>query len=639
MPHLLRAALLLSLGLSVAAQDAVLPTPETVKPDGVPPIPRALAESVGRYGEFRAATFLAWHPVERRMLIATAHGNMPQIHDVAGPGATRTPVTSFSDGVTGEASYEPRGRYFVFAKDTGGGSGTMQLFRYDPAARTSTLLTDGKSRYGDARWSHKTGRIAYYSTQRDGRNRDLYVMDPLDPASERRVAEVEGPWLVMDWSPDDLELLAFEGTSIGLGYLWRIDVATGARHAVSDRKAPPVRMPAARYTHDGRNILALTDNGEELMRLWSRPVGNGSWRPVTGDGQAVEAFAPSPTGSIAIVFDRAASSQLEILDTSGRGRRVDLPPGVVSRLAWRPDGAELAFTLAGAHTAGDVYSWTASRGTVERWTTSEVGGANPEALPAAEIIEWKSFDGRAISGVMYRPAATFKGRRPVIINVHGGPQERERPRFLGRSNYFRNEMGIAVIYPNIRGSVGFGRTFEQLDDQRKREDAIKDIGALLDWIAAQPDLDKDRVMITGASYGGYVALAAAIAYGDRLRCAFEGFGISDFVSYLESTEESRRHERRLEYGNPADPEMREFLKSISPLTHAAKIRIPLFIAQGAKDSSIPIAQSEQLVQAIRKHDTPLWYVVYTDSGHGFTRTSNDYNIYAWVMFVQKYLLN
>jgi dipeptidyl aminopeptidase/acylaminoacyl peptidase len=241
--------------------------------------------------------------------------------------------------------------------------------------------------------------------------------------------------------------------------------------------------------------------------------------------------------------------------------------------------------------------------------------------------------------VLYRPAARFTGPRPVIINVHGGPERRERPRGLGRSNYFRNEMGIAIIYPNVRGSSGYGTTFEHLDDQRKREDAVKDIGALLDWIATKPDLDKTRVMITGSSYGGYITLAAAIAYGDRIRCALEGFGLSDFVAFLDGTDPSRRRDRLAEYGDPSDPEMRAFLKSISPLTHAAKLKIPLFIAQGAKDTRVPPDQAESMVKAVRANGTTVWYVVY-DAGHEeLPGTSNDFNQYAWVLFAQKFLLN
>jgi dipeptidyl aminopeptidase/acylaminoacyl peptidase len=301
---------------------------------------------------------------------------------------------------------------------------------------------------------------------------------------------------------------------------------------------------------------------------------------------------------------------------------------------------EVAFNIAGARSFSDVYSIDIAANRLDRWTFSEMAGGNAETLPDAEIVKWKSFDGLEISGVLYRPPARFEGPRPVIINVHGGPVERERPRAIGRSNYFRNELGIAVIYPNIRGSSGFGRAFEELDNGVLRENAVKDIGALLDWIAAQPGLDAKRVMIAGPSYGGYVALAAAIEYGDRLRGVNPAFGITDFPTFLQTTEVSRQADRNAEYGDPADPKMLAFLTRISPLTSVARLKTPVFIAAGAKDTRVPISQAETLVKALKSQGTPVWYVRFEDAGHQqLTVPTNDFSIYTWVMFVERFLLS
>ena len=276
-------------------------------------------------------------------------------------------------------------------------------------------------------------------------------------------------------------------------------------------------------------------------------------------------------------------------------------------------------------------------------TTSPIGGVDPEALPEPEIVRWKSFDGRMISGVMYRPPATFTGRRPVIVNIHGGPNDaRERPRFQGRSAYFLNELGIAIVYPNVRGSFGFGRSFEKLDDGRAREDAVKDVGALLEWIARAPGLDASRVMVTGASYGGYMTYAVAARYPERVRCAFAGVAISNFVTYLENTEPGRQEDRRAEYGDERDPKMREFLMSISPVTLAGQIKSPLMIAHGRQDARVPVAQAESMHAAVKGGGTPAWLVVYEDAGHeNFPRTqaNSNFNFYTWILFAEKYLLN
>jgi dipeptidyl aminopeptidase/acylaminoacyl peptidase len=639
----LRIALILLLPASVGAQETSLAIPDRVKVDNVPPIPLSVVDGVAPYGQFRQARLLGWHPTARRILISTAFGNVTQVHEVRSAGGARTQLTFYRDGVTGGASYDPSGRYIVFRKDTSGGGEAMQLFRYELDSGRITLLTDGKSRNGPPVWSHKRGSIAYVSTRRNGKDRDVWVMNPLDPSKGRMIAEVEGSWEALDWSADNKEVLALELIAGSTETrIWRIDVDSRRRTLVTPKSGPPARWASAVFGDGGRAIFALSDRDSNVTRVWRCDLTTGAWKLATKGDLAIEAFAASPVGNqLAVVVDRGATSELQFVDTvTGRHRVVkSIPPGVISNVAWRPVGDAVGIEFAGARTFRDVYAVSATTLAIERWTTSEMGGASQDALPDAEIVQWKSFDGRMIPGILYRPAKHFTGPRPVMINVHGGPEARERPRGLGRSNYFRNELGMAIIYPNIRGSAGYGNVYEHLDDGMKREDAVKDIGSLLDWIATRPEFDKSRVMLTGSSYGGYITYAASIAYGDRIRCAFAGFGLSDFVAFLDGTDPSRRRDRLLEYGDPADPEVRTFLKNISPLTHASKLKVPLFVAQGAKDTRVPLNQAEAMVRAVRANGTPVWYVVY-DSGHEeFTQATNDFNQYAWVLFVQKFLLD
>jgi dipeptidyl aminopeptidase/acylaminoacyl peptidase len=645
MRHIVCAALCLLLAAPLNAQDPIFPVPTGMKVDGVPPIPQAIANAVWPYGQFRLARLLAWHPTERRMLISTSFGSSPQIHEVRTAGGARTQLTFFMDGVSpnGGASYDPSGRFFVFRKDTSGGGEAWQFFRYDLASGQQTLLTDGRSRYGVPIWSHQRGLIAYDSTKRNGKDRDLYVMNPADPRSERVVSEVDGTWSVLDWSADDKEVLAQQSSNVAAETrLWRIAVDSGQRTLVTPKDGPPARWTNAQFGVDGKTVYSLSDRDSDHARLWKSDLTTGAWTLLTEPSAVIEMFAAAPSSHLlAIVIDRGATSELQLIDGAS-GRRVStpsLPPGVIWNVMWHRSGTVIGVEFAGARTFRDVYAVEIKPNRVQQWTTSEVGGANPESLPEAELIEWKSFDGRMIPGILYRPPARFTGPRPVIINVHGGPEDRQRPRPLGRSNYFRNELGMAIIYPNVRGSTGYGKAYEHLDDGRKREDPVKDIGALLDWIASHPEFDKNRVLLTGSSYGGYITLAAAIAYGDRIRCAMEAFGLSDFVAFLDGTDPSRRRDRLAEYGDPSDPDTRAFLKSISPLTHAAKLKIPLLVAQGAKDTRVPVDQAEAMVKAVRANGTPVWYLVY-DSGHEeLTNPTNDYTIYTWVLFMQTFLLN
>jgi dipeptidyl aminopeptidase/acylaminoacyl peptidase len=266
-------------------------------------------------------------------------------------------------------------------------------------------------------------------------------------------------------------------------------------------------------------------------------------------------------------------------------------------------------------------------------------GLNPDKFPDPQTVRWTSFDGRSISGLLHQPPASFPGKRPVVVMIHGGPEGQATVGFMARYNYLVNELGVAVIQPNVRGSAGFGKTFIALDDGMKREDSVKDIGALLDWIATQPQLDAGRVLVMGGSYGGYMALASSVHYADRIAGAIDTVGISHFVTFLTRTESYRRDLRRVEYGDERDPAMRAFLERISPLSNAERIRKPLFVVQGKNDPRVPYTEAEQIVAKVRGNGTPVWYLRAENEGHGFARKENaDYLFYASLVFMQNTLL-
>jgi dipeptidyl aminopeptidase/acylaminoacyl peptidase len=639
----LAAALAAAMSVESGAQQ-----PRTIAPgenlvvDSIPPIPASLADEVKRYTESRAAQLADWHPSRREMLIATRFGNTAQIHHVRMPGGARRQMTFFSEPVTW-ATFEPgQGRYFIFTRDTGGNE-FAQLYRYDLGTGRVTLLTDGgRSQNDDVVWSSKSGRIAYGTTRRNGTDRDLHVMDPSNPASDRLVMQATGGgWYPLDWSPDEAQLLMLEYVSITKSTLWLVDVATGRKRALTD-PAEPVSWAEGAFSADGRGVWVTTDKGSEFHRLGYLDLATGRFTPVTTEfSWDVEGFEVSPDGkTIAFAVNEAGISKLFLLDTaSRRSRPVSIPVGTVGALRWHPNSRELGLSIASARSPSDVYSVDAATGTVARWTEGELGGLVASDLAEPELVRWKSFDGLEISGFYYRPPARFSGRRPVIINIHGGPESQTRPGFIGRSNYYLNELGVAIIYPNVRGSSGYGKTFVDLDNGVKREDSVKDIGALLDWIATRPELDAARVMVTGGSYGGYMTLAVSTRYSNRLRAAVDVVGISNFNSFLKNTESYRRDLRRPEYGDERDPKIASFFEEIAPLNNAGRIRHPLFVVQGGNDPRVPLGEAEQMVARIKKNGTPVWYLMGKDEGHGFAKKSNvDFQFYATVTFVRQYLL-
>lgn len=641
--HTLICLFLFSLYSAVAQRADILPYDNLVV-EGVPPIPATIAEQVGRYTEFRSASFQSWHPTDKELLILTRFADVPQIHRVIFPGGARTQLTFFSDRVAG-ASYNPKRKgSFIFTKDVGGGE-WFQNYRYDVATGSVTLLTDGSSRNTLGVWSKDGNRMAYTSTRRTGKDTDLYTINPGEPSSDRLLTElVGGGWSPVDWSPDGKEILLMEYVSVNESYLWAVDGQTGTKTLLTP-KLPGVQISRgkAEYDASGKGLFITSDEGAEFQQLMHVDRATMQARPLTRHiPWDIEDFELSPDGSrIAFTSNEAGIGKLRIISTMD-GNEIPLPtlpPGIVSGIQWHPSLPLIGFNLSSARSATDVFSIDLSTGALERWTTSETGGLNAEEFSEPELVSWKSFDGKEISGFLYHPPVKFSGKRPVMVIIHGGPESQARPGFLGRSNFYLNELGIALLYPNVRGSSGYGKSFLKLDNGNLRQNSYKDIGALFDWIAGQPTLDAGRIMVTGGSYGGHMTFAVSTLYGDKIRCASPVVGMSNLVTFLERTEGYRRDLRRVEYGDERDSSMRAYLNAIAPLNNAGNITKPLLIVQGKNDPRVPYTEAEQMAATLKGNSVPVWFLMANDEGHGFAKKKNqDYQFYATVMFLQEFLL-
>jgi dipeptidyl aminopeptidase/acylaminoacyl peptidase len=608
-------------------------------------VPAELAAMAGRYQQSRAADLQAWSPNRRELVIITAFGDVPQIHLLRAPGSDRRQLTFSDDRVTGGVSWEPRsGESILFLKDSGG-DGNNQIYRLDARTETTTLVTDGHSRNGAGVWAHRGRRIVYTSTPRNGTDTDFYVVEPANPSTNRLLAKVEGGgWYPMAWSPDDKRILVQQLKSVTESTLWLFDGTTGKRTPAFPRGTAAAARSYTGGAFSGAHAIVTTSAAfSEFRELVRVDLHSGAVTRLTKKipWDVLEFDLSSDGQWAALVTNEAGIYTLHVVNTlTGRERRLPrVPAGYVTSVHWRPGSLELGFGSESAHSPTDVYSIDFSSNKVSRWTYSETGGVDTSSFSEPELIHWPSFDRRSISGFLYRPPARFKGKRPVLIDIHGGPEDQFTPYYMGNQNYLLDPMGITLIFPNVRGSSGFGQSFMDLDNGLHREDALHDLGALLDWIAKQPGLDADRVVVSGTSYGGYMTLSVAAAYADRIRGAIDVVGPSNLVTFLETTAPYRRDLRRVEYGDERDPATRAFLERIAPLNQSEKISKPLLAFQGANDPAVPHAETDRIVEAVRRNGTTVWYVVATDEGHGFRKRRNrDYQFYLTVMFLQKYLL-
>jgi len=624
---------------------SVAQLPENLVVDGIPPTPKGLRADATRYLEFRAASFNSWHPVKRELLITTRFADSTQMHEVRMPGGARRQLTFTPEPVSGGGWQPKQGGYIVFAQDTGGGE-FFQFYRLDPDTGKITLLTDGKSRNGSGAFSHDGGQFAYTSTRRNGRDTDVYVMNPADPKSDRLLIELSGGgWGVTDWSEDASQILLMEYISINLSRIYVLDVKSQTKQLLTPDEAKPVAYGGAQFARDGKSIFFTSDKDSEFQRLRRMALPAKTTHDLTPNlVWNVDEFDLSPDGkTIAFITNEDGVGRLHLIDAkSGRQRRApQLPLGIPARVNWHENGRDLAFNFTSARSPADVFSFDTKTGKLERWTESETGGLNTANFVEPELIKSKSFDGLPVSGFLYRPdPKKFPGKRPVIVSIHGGPEGQSRPIFQARNNYYLDEMGIAVLYPNVRGSEGYGKTFLTLDNDFKREDSVRDIGAFIDWIGEDDRLDSQRIAVMGGSYGGYMVLASLTHFSDRLRCGVDVVGISSFVTFLKNTQDYRRDLRRVEYGDERDPKMAEFMEKIAPLNNVNKIGKPLFIVQGLNDPRVPVTEAEQMAKALRDRGGKVWYLMAKDEGHGFQKKKNaDFQFVSTIQFFREHLLN
>ena len=613
--------------------------------DNVPSAETPLTTRLEDYLNSRGASFVDWLP-DDGLLIATRFGDVEQLHRVVTPLGAREQLTFNREPVT--VARAPQSAVvpgFVFLRDQGGNENT-QVFYYDNASRVVRMLTSGQGVNGGLVWSHDGKRVAYHSTARDGVSYDLFVAEPANKFSQPRLVYngFEKTWSVEDWSPDDTKLLINNYVSATEGHLYVMDIATAALTPVSEGP-DTASVAAARFTADGRGVYLVTNRDSDFQQLRRVDLVTGAVEIMSGHiPWDIDTFERSDDGRfVAWVANVDGVHRLTVVDVARHSElQPPLPYGRIGRIAFDRTGRRLAFSLESPQSPRDVFVYEIERNAVVRYTRSEAGPIDPLQFVPAELVHYPTFDKvggkyRQIPAFIYRPR-DIPGPRPVLIDIHGGPESQALPGWNPFTQFLVRELGFVVITPNVRGSSGYGRAWLDLDNGEDREDAVKDIGALLVWIGAQKELDAKNVFVAGGSYGGYMSLAAMVNFGDRLRGGIDVVGISNFVTFLESTSAYRRALRREEYGDERLPKMRAYLQRISPLTNAVRISKPLLVVQGLNDPRVPASESQQMVAKIRSRGGEVWYLAAKDEGHGFKKKTNrDFYQKTIVTFLEKQL--
>lgn len=634
-------ACVLALPHLVLAEEALDPRrPAAIATEEVPVVPAEIFERLNQYSNIRGADFQGWAPDGSGILISTRFANASQLHRVYTPGGRREQVTFFEEPVRG--GFIPRADDgSLLLSMSVGGNENYQVYLFDRTSFTTKLLTDGESRNSLGAIRDDGQQMVISSNQRNGRDTDLYIADPRKPDSMEMIFETDGEfWYAADWSHDARTLLLGRYVSINESYFALLDVATRKRTDLMLPDGKTAAIGNLRFSPDSKSIYITTDARGEFNGLARYDISTQEYHWLTEDIEwDVSDLEVHPeSGQVAFAVNEDGASRLYLLE-GDTARPLPLPLGIISSIEFSPDGKHLGFTLSRPDAPSDTYSLSLADEQLTRWTFSEVGGLNPETFTAPRRVQFKSFDDRTIPAYYYKPRdASPANKVPVVVSIHGGPESQYRPYFSGASQYYVNDLGFAVIAPNVRGSAGYGKTYLKLDNAELREDSVKDIGALLDWIAQQPELDKSRVAVIGGSYGGYMVLASLIHYGDRLKAGIDIVGIASFTTFLENTAAYRQDLRRAEYGDETDPRMRAVFDRINPTSNADKIRSALLVAHGVNDPRVPFTEAQQIAEKVRSQGRPVWTVYAENEGHGFGKKDNaDYLRAVQVMFLKQHL--
>ena len=615
--------------------------------EDIPLIPQRISDDISRYQNIRSGSFQNFNEDGTEMYISTRFGNVSQLHKVKKPGGARFQLTYFEEPI-GSINRQPDGEVIAFTMDAKGNE-NAQVFILNSKNGEYKMLTDGISRNGSPVWSEDGEKIAYRSNKRNGASNDVWITSVDNKNKSEMILESQDgtSWGAIDWSNDNKKILIQNYISVSNSKIYSIDVESKTRSLIigsNDKKSVNIGL---NFDNDDKGIFFITNEFSDYRNLAYKNIQTGQVTLITNDIRwNVDSFVLSKDGSrAAFSINENGFSSLYLMETSSYkfNKVKNIPIGLVSGIEFNRQSTSLGLSINTYQSPSDAYTLELKKdplqyGDLVKWTESEIGGLDTSKFVKPKFFSYETFDGLNIPAFIYKKKS--EKPLPVIIYIHGGPESQSRPRFSSTFQQWIDKLGVAVITPNVRGSNGYGKNFLELDNGFKREDSVKDIGSLINWIEKQPDLDASKIAVYGGSYGGYMVLASAVFYSDKLKAAVDVVGISNFVTFLRNTKDYRRDLRRVEYGDERDPKMRDFLEKISPNNNVEKIKVPMFVIQGQNDPRVPVTEAEQIVDALRNSNKQVWYMNALNEGHGYRKKENrDIYQQAVILFLEKYLIS
>jgi len=595
--------------------------------------------SIEQYLNIRGASSPKYSFDDSRIYFTMNITGTSQLWYVNSPGTWPVQVTFFKDRITG---YHPNPQKdLILVEKDEGGSEYDQFFLMKGDGTEIKMITDGAPKIlnGFGRWSDDGSFFTYYSNKRTPFFYDIYTFN-IASGEGKMVFSSDHSNYPSALSADGNKLVFTRSYSTYDNDLYLLDLQTGKEKLISvhDNFKDPAQFYAASFDASGGKLYLVSNDKNDFFRIGIYDVNTdkisypeyGFLKDFRNNEVSRLYFPPDRSKMLVMINDRGYDRMFmyDLVNNKELNIPQKLNSSSITAVSFSNNNKNLIIGMNSSSNPSVLYQWELGTENIEQITYPSLAGVDQTTIVEPELISFKSYDGLEIPAFIYKPANSDGKKLPCIISIHGGPEGQSTYGFAAIYQYYVSA-GYVVIEPNVRGSTGYGKKFAALDNVRNRENSVKDIVSLVEYLNSQGDVDPGRIAVYGGSYGGYMVLACLTLYPELFAAGIDVVGISNFVTFLENTSDYRRNNRESEYGSLEKD--REFLESISPLGKVKNIKAPLMIIHGRNDPRVPVGEAEQMHKAILDNGGVSELLIYEDEGHGVAKQKNRLDLYPKII--------